>query len=127
MDMKILGLVEKIVVAGKKKVSAHALLDTGASMSSVDMKLAADAGLGPVVKIKDVKFASNKSVNRRVVVKATITLGGKSFDTEVNLQDRSHMRFPVLIGRNILSGNFLIDAEKNKEMAKYVSATEKKL
>jgi hypothetical protein len=82
----------------------------------VDVKLAAKALLGPIVKTIKVRNPSHKQEVRRPVVKAKIVIAGKEFVTNVNVQDRAHMTFPVLIGRNILSGNFVIDTKKNHEV-----------
>ena len=116
MKKQTVGLVEEIVIKGRGSVKTQALFDTGARTTSVDVKLAAKAKLGPVVKTSKVKNPSLKGHTKRPVVMAEIEVMGRKFKAEVNLQDRSHMSFPVLIGRNILAGNFLVDAEKNKEI-----------
>ena len=112
MKKMIVGLVEEIEITGKKKVRAMALFDSGARNTSVDLGLAAKAMLGPIIKTTKIKAASITREIRRPVVKANIRIRGRVFDTEVNIQDRSHMTFPVIVGRNILSGNFIIDTKK---------------
>jgi hypothetical protein len=112
MEKKLVGLVEKIELIGEKRVSTLALCDSGAKNTSVDIGLAAQARLGPIVKTTKIKSASLSSHIRRPVVKAKIRIKGKVFNIEVNVQDRSHMTFPVIIGRNILTGNFIIDTKK---------------
>jgi len=109
------GLVEKVEIIGEKGVSSLAVFDTGARTTSVDIRIASKAGLGPVVRLIKVKNPSLKGRVSRPLVKAKIKIKGRVFDTEVNLQDRSHMNFPVIIGRNILSGNFVVDPQKNAE------------
>ena len=125
MAKKTIGLVEKVKIIGKCEKTAMALIDTGAKLTSVDISLAAETGIGPVVRTTKIKSASKNFGTRRPVLEATIEIAGKKFTTEVNIQDRSHMTFPVLVGRNILVGNFLVDAEKNRELFKRI-ATEKK-
>jgi hypothetical protein len=125
MAKKTIGLVEKVKIIGEREKSSLALVDTGAKLTSVDISLAAETGIGPVKRITKIKSASKNFGTRRPVLEATIEIAGKRFDTEVNIQDRSHMTFPVLIGRNILVGNFIVDAEKNRDVFKRV-ATEKK-
>jgi hypothetical protein len=50
-------------------------------------------------------------VLRRPVVRMTFCLGGRKIRDEVNLANRDHFIYPVLIGRNMLGkGDFLIDA-----------------
>jgi len=111
--MKTVGLVEKIRIIGKKSVETFALFDSGARQTSVDIKLAAKAQLGPIIRTTKIRNPGMKHVIRRPIVRAKIKILGKVFDTEVNIQDRSHMSFPVIIGRNILTGNFVVDTEKN--------------
>jgi hypothetical protein len=127
MAKKIIGLVEKIKVIGKSEEKTLALVDTGAKLTSVDIKLAADTGIGPVKRITKIKSASKNVGTRRPVLEATIEIAGKRFRTEVNIQDRSHMTFPVLIGRNILVDNFLVDAGKNRDIFKDVATKKKTL
>ena len=126
MAKKTIGRVEKVKIIGNDVREALALVDTGAKLTSVDIKLAAETGIGPVTRITKIKSASKNVSTRRPVLEAAIEIAGKKFNTEVNIQDRSHMTFPVLIGRNILTGNFLVDAGKNKEIFKQV-ATKKKM
>jgi hypothetical protein len=114
----VVGLVEKVKIMGKKSVSSLAVFDTGATTTSVDIKLASKAGLGPVTRVTKVKNPSLRGKVSRPVVRAKIDIHGKTFRTEVNLQDRSHMKFPVIIGRNVLAGNFLVDPQKNMHLFK---------
>ena len=118
MKLKTVGLIEKIKILGKTEVKTYALFDTGAYRSSIDVRLASRAGLGPVVKMIKVKNPSLKQEFERPVVKAKIRIRGEEFDTNVSLQDRSHMSFPVIIGRNVLSGNFIVNVRKNEELFK---------
>jgi len=116
MTKKILGIVEKVEITGEKTVKAYALFDTGAARSSVDTKLAGRAKLGPVISVAKIKHASLKREIQRPVVRAMLKVKGKMFDVKVSIQDRTHMSFPVIVGRDVLSGNFLIDPKKNKEL-----------
>ncbi|MBN2330423.1 MAG: ATP-dependent zinc protease [Candidatus Aenigmarchaeota archaeon] len=127
MPKKIIGLVEKVKIIGNSEKESLALIDTGAKLTSVDIKLAAETGIGPVTRITKIKSASKDVGTRRPVLEATIEIAGRRFNTEVNIQDRSHMTFPVLIGRNILTGNFLVDAGKNREIFKQVAMKKKML
>ena len=111
-----LGLIEKVKVKGRTSKEVQALVDTGAKLTSVDIKLAAETGIGPVIRATKIKSASKDSGTRRPVLRATIEVGGK-----VNIADRSRMAFPVLIGRNILTGNFLVDVGKNREVFRKVA------
>lgn len=112
MKKQFVGLVEEVEVVGQKRIKTLALCDSGAKNTSVDISLAAKAMLGPIIKTTKIKSASISREIRRPVVKAKVKIKGRVFNTEVNVQDRSHMTFPVIIGRNILTGNFIIDTKK---------------
>lgn len=116
--LQVVGLVEKIDIKGKRNVSTYAVFDTGARSTSVDIKIASKAGLGPITRTIQIKNPSVRGKIRRPVVKAYVNIKGKGFDTEVNIQDRSHMNFPIIIGRDIISGNFVVDPEKNARLFK---------
>ena len=107
----VIGLVERIKITGPTKKSAEVLgrIDTGATKSSIDVRLAADLALGPILKTKIVKSASGRSL--RPVVQAKVLLADKEFKIDFTIADRADMKYPVLIGQNILRG-FLIDPIK---------------
>lgn len=108
----VLGLTEKVTIFGKKKQkTVMARIDTGATKSSIDVALAADLKLGPVISKKMVKSASGNLL--RPIIKARIKIANKKFQEEFTLATRSHLRYPVLIGQNILKKEkFLIDPTK---------------
>ncbi len=111
----VVGLTERIRVRGPGGVAKDVLarIDTGATKSSIDVRLAAELRLGPVLKTKLVKSASGTTL--RPVVKSTIDLANKSLPAELTIADRSHMKYHVLIGQNILCDNgFLIDPAKGE-------------
>jgi hypothetical protein len=57
----------------------------------------------------------------RYVIKTRIKLFGRVFRAEFTLADRERMRYPVLLGRRLLRGRFLVDVSK-----KNLSFTQKK-
>jgi len=116
--LKIVGLVEKVKIKGKKSATTYALFDTGARYTSVDIELAVKTQLGPVIRSSKIRAASKKGPTKRPVVEAQIEVMGKKFRLGVNMQDRSHMSFPVIIGRDIISGNFIVNASKNQQLFK---------
>ena len=120
MGKEIIGLVEDVDVVGRKRIKTKALFDTGAHRTSIDVRLAARAELGPIIKTTKVRNPGSSKEVRRPIVEATVSIKGKDFETDVNIQDRSHMTFPVIVGRNIISGNFVIDPKKNMGMYKKV-------
>ncbi len=51
-------------------------------------------------------------MEERYVIKTVISLGGKKIRSTISLTNRDNMRYPVLIGRRLLKGKFLIDANQ---------------
>ena len=108
-----IGLTETVTIFGKTTVEARARIDTGASVSSIDVALAKELDLGPVIKTMGFRSALGRS--KRPVIKADIEIAGKKIHAEFSIADRKHMRFPVLLGRNILKEGFLIDPQKKTQ------------
>jgi hypothetical protein len=104
----IVGLTEKIILKGKKGTKELiARIDTGATKSSIDISLASQLELGPVVDSRIVKSAHGEKL--RPVVRAEVILKGKTIEAKFTLADRQKMKYQVLIGQNILKKNFLVD------------------
>ena len=108
----VIGLAEPITLFSKKEgeKTIAAKIDTGASKSSLDVNLATQLELGPVIKSKLIKSAHGNKL--RPVIEAEISLAGNILKEEFTLADRSHMKYRVLIGQNILKHNYLIDPSK---------------
>ena len=111
----ILGLIEKITLFGSegRKKEILAKIDTGADNSSIDNQLAAELALGPIVKTKSIVSSHGRSL--RPVVGATLDLAGKKVTENFTLYNRSHMKYQILIGNNILKKGFLIDPSISKK------------
>jgi len=111
---RVVGLIEEIDVIGpKKKKKVIAKIDTGATKSSVDTRLAAELGLGPVTQTKMVRSAYGSRL--RPIVEAKIRLAGKILKTKLTIADRSHMKYQMLVGQNALDNGFLIDPSKKEK------------
>lgn len=65
----------------------------------------------PVFKTKSVK-SSNGQTEERIIVKTVIILAGRKIEAQLSLTDRSEMRYPLLIGRKLLKGRFLVDVRR---------------
>ena len=115
---KVVGLIEPVKIIGKNTVKTTALFDTGAKLTSIDNKIAAEAQLGPVLRTQKVKAPITKDTKQRPVVRVRIKIDKREFEAEANLNDRSHMKYPVIIGRNVIQGNFIIDISKHPENGK---------
>jgi hypothetical protein len=116
-----LGAVENIVLL-PWGVTLPARIDTGAAISSLDARNliikgnTAEFSLPdkyggqhiqlPIVKWKTVKSAEMKE--KRPIVVVDLCIGPKRIRTEVNLNDRSNVKHPLLIGRNTLKHGFIV-------------------
>ena len=111
MNKTIIGLTEHVTVAGltgQKQVVAR--IDTGASRSSIDAGLAKELESGPAFKQSLVRSVHGSST--RHVVRMKLVVAGREFTASFGLADRAHMKYKVLIGRNVLRKGFLIDTGK---------------
>ena len=48
-------------------------------------------------------------MEERFVIKTVIHIGKKKILTHLSLSNRDNMRYPLLIGRKLLKGKFLVD------------------
>jgi hypothetical protein len=117
-----IGEVEDVVLM-PWGVRLPARIDTGASRSSLDarelkvkdnmveFKLPKKYGslplCLPVIDWLDIRSADFKE--KRPVVEITFCLGPKLIKAQVTLNDRSSVRYPLIIGRNVLKDNFVVD------------------
>jgi hypothetical protein len=120
-----IGLVEEIILL-PWGVKLPARIDTGAAVSSLDardMVIKGDrvvfrlpekyGGLQldlPIVAWKTVRSSGAKG--RRPVVMMEFCLGSKLVRTRVNLNDRSQVKYPFLVGRHALRKNYVVDCMK---------------
>ncbi len=51
-------------------------------------------------------------IEERYIIKTLISIGGKKINTTISLSDRESMRYPVLIGRRLLKGRFVVDVNQ---------------
>ena len=117
-----IGEVEDVILI-PWRVKLPARIDTGAATSSLDarelkvknniaeFKLPKKYGglllRLPVVEWQNIRSADFKE--RRPVVEITLCMGPKLIRIQVTLNDRSLVRYPLIIGRNILKDNFIVD------------------
>ncbi|ELY52849.1 ATP-grasp domain-containing protein [Natronococcus jeotgali] len=108
----VIGYTEEVVLSGtsgSKTVLAKS--DTGATRTSIDTSLAADIGAGPIKSITRVKSGSSKTSKSRPVVDVVVGVGGNQHTVTASVEDRSHMDYPVLLGRDILE-NYQVDVSR---------------
>ena len=116
MPKAVVGIMEKVTLIGGKRVSTYGVFDTGARLTSIDIRLASKAQVGPIIRTTRVKNPSVKNITKRPVVKVKLRIKGRVYECEANIQDRSHMTSPMLIGRNIIAGRFIVDSAKNLKL-----------
>lgn len=120
-----IGLVEEIILL-PWGVKVPARIDTGAAVSSLDVreltvkgkiaefKLPPKYGGSrirlPIVGWQKVRTAESRE--RRPIVEIDLCVGPKRLRARVNLNDRSQVQYPFLVGRNILKENFVVDCMK---------------
>ncbi|UTF53359.1 ATP-grasp domain-containing protein [Natronosalvus rutilus] len=111
-EAAIIGYTEEVVLSGTSgSKSVYAKSDTGATRTSIDTRLAADIGAGPIKSITRVKSGSSKTSKSRPVVDVVVGVGGNQHTVTASVEDRSHMDYPVILGRDIL-GNYQVDVSR---------------
>ncbi|KDM89903.1 ATP-dependent zinc protease [Photobacterium galatheae] len=68
---------------------------------------------GKIVKVSKIRNA--QGVERRYAVKMDLSWNGEHKRVSVNLRNRSKLEYKLLIGRNWLMGDYLVDVEKSDE------------
>ena len=125
----LLGWIEKVVIH-PYEFPLHAKLDTGAdfcSLGATEIKRFKRGGKSfasfkvrnrngaeismeaPVIRTTRIKRLRG-SAQERLVVRLNICLGAHQMEVDVNLIDRSNFSYRMLIGRNFLSGNVIVDS-----------------
>ncbi|MBK6266658.1 ATP-dependent zinc protease [Marivirga sp. S37H4] len=145
---RVIGRTDKVDLPELGLVNVQAKIDTGAYTSAIHCsKIHIDTGkngedllvytisgsrLGKGMrarkfvtdnfKLKKIR-SSNGQVQQRYVIKTKLKLFNKIYTTEFSLSDRSHMKNPILLGRKLLNGRFLVDVAEEDLSFKYKEAT----
>ena len=108
----------------------HARIDTGATTSSLGVKsiIEVDGNIQcllpnrKTIVFTDFKKKIIKSsfghIEERYVVKILINVLGRKIRTDFTLANRSKMKFPILIGRKMLRGKFIVDVTLKNQSIK---------
>lgn len=129
----VVGWIEKVQVDGAK-LPLKAKLDTGAHTSSIDAhiikifkkdgdkkdwvvyRVSMDSGKNVTFEDRVTRWVRIKTKTgkfiRRPVVMMHFCIGSVAIEGEVNLADRSHFIYPILIGRNMIKNHLIIDVTK---------------
>ncbi|MFC7135252.1 MULTISPECIES: RimK/LysX family protein [Salinibaculum] len=102
-EPSVIGYIEEVVVSGTRgSENVLAKSDTGATRTSIDAQLAAEIGTGPIKDIVRVRSGSVKGGKARPVVDVVVGVGGTQHTVTASVEDRGHMDYPLLLGRDIL-------------------------
>lgn len=119
----VLGIEEEVTIIdhdGEPHL-VKAKIDTGAWRTTIDRALAEQYHLhNLIIGEHTVKGALGQDT--RPVVELTMRLKGRTIKTQAFLADRSHMNYPMIIGRRDMSG-FLVDP--NKRLKKITPSPQK--
>lgn len=121
----IIGSIDKLDFPAFNIENLESRIDTGATNSSlhctniekIDDKfvkcniLGKESFTNEISKIKEVK-SSNGISQKRFFIKTEIIILGKTYISELSLNDRNSMRYPFLLGRDVLHENFIVDVSK---------------
>ncbi|RPJ11406.1 MAG: hypothetical protein EHM36_01490 [Deltaproteobacteria bacterium] len=123
----VIGEIEDIILL-PWGIKLPARIDTGAAISSLDaqeLKVEADFAEFklprkhggkqlrlPIVDWCDIR--SSEVRERRPIVEVDMCIGSKRVRTKVNLNNRSGVKYPLLIGRNTLKENFVVDCTRER-------------
>lgn len=127
---KTIGATELVDFPELGWTAVSARVDTGAATSSIhcsdvalvnegdqiilqfslDSKHGAPRRTFSVVDFKDTLVKNSfGQIEHRYVIKTPVIVLGKKVMTQFSLADRKKMRFPVLLGRKLLKGRFVVD------------------
>ena len=108
----VIGYTEEVVVSGTSgSASVVAKSDTGATRTSIDTRIAAEVGAGPIKSLTKVRSGSSKSSRTRPVVDIVVGIGGTRHTVTASIEDRSHMSYDMLLGRDILE-DYRVDVRR---------------
>ncbi|WP_338738246.1 RimK family alpha-L-glutamate ligase [Haloplanus salilacus] len=116
-DLPVIGYIEDVVASGTSgSAQVKGKSDTGATRTSIDTGLAAEIGAGPIKSMTRVKSGSVKSGKARPVVDLVLGIGGTQHTVTASVEDRSHMDYPLLLGRDVLE-HYCVDVRRRSDDA----------
>jgi hypothetical protein len=93
---------------------ASTVSDPRVPETSIDTELAAGIGTGPIKDIVRVKSGSSKTGRSRPVVDIVVGVGGTQHTVTASIEDRDHMDYPLLLGRDILK-HYQVDVNRRAD------------
>jgi len=123
----VIGEVEDVILL-PWGLRLPARVDTGAAMSSLDARdlkvkngfaefqlPKKHGGLELRLPIVDwLTIRSSEASEQRPIVELDFCIGPKKIHTRVNLSDRSTVKYPLLLGRNTLKEDFIVDCMQDR-------------
>ncbi|MBA2279445.1 ATP-dependent zinc protease [Candidatus Saccharibacteria bacterium] len=135
MSMKIIGRAELVSFPELGIEAVHARIDTGAQTSAIWVSRAEVVNgrlevvlfgsshpsyTGEVLYFDEFNHgmvaSSNGHAEPRYKVRMLIGIAGKTIRARLTLADRSTQVYPVLVGRNVLRGRFIVDVKLGNVM-----------
>lgn len=123
----LIGAVEEAILF-PWGVKLPARIDTGSGMTSLDVRdltiknKVAQFRLPekygnilislPVIQRRNIRTADSRE--RRPVVEIELCLGSKRMRVPANLNDRSHLTYPLNLGRDVLKQGFIVDCAQER-------------
>ena len=68
--------------------------------------------IAPVLEEREVTDSGGHR-SRRVFLRTTMRLAGMEREIDINLSDRRGMRFPMLLGRTAMAGEYMVDPSRS--------------
>jgi len=116
MKRTVVGLVEPVKIVGRRRIiETLGKFDTGAMRTSIDENLVSKIGVNPIGKVTTLSV-HGKSV--RPLVDLKLNIKGKTIKVRANVSDRSSRRYKILVGRDVIFQNFVIDISKSHQSPK---------
>lgn len=104
------GLMEPVKVRSKKRtVETLGKFDTGARRTSIDRNLISR------IRVKHVGRTSTSNIHGttvRPLVNVLLEIKGRKIKIQANVADRSSRKYKILLGRDVIFKNFIIDISK---------------
>ena len=123
----VVGAVEEVILL-PWGVELPARVDTGSGMTSLDARdltvknKVAQFRLPekygnilirlPVIRRRNIRTSDSR--DRRPVVEIELCVGSKRIRVQANLNDRSHLTYPLNLGRDVLKQGFIVDCTQEK-------------
>jgi len=139
-EKTVIGAVEHVVLL-PWGIRVPARIDTGAARTSLGARDLKISGVVADFKLRDAVgghrlrlpildwriYKTGEGVDRRPIVEFELCIGRKKLRTRANLNERGHLKYPMLIGRWLLTeGNFLVDVTRRMTAKPDCGATNEK-